>query len=110
MWNEQSTIRLLFRAIRCGFFLLPTISPAVSHAVETRPGIPIDGEQITLETNHLSYVVGTNGPNVAFRDRQNGKNYLDPSEPTPFMRISKNNKLYDSVSVELARRFLFVTF
>ena len=78
MRYEQSTIRLLFLAIQCGFFLLPAISPAVSHAVETRPEIRTDGEQIILETNHLSYVVGTNGLNVAFRDQRNGKNYLAP--------------------------------
>ena len=69
-----------------------------------------DGERIVLETNYLAYVIGTNGTNVAFRDRRNGKNYLDTSEPTPFMRVSKDGKLIDSETVELARGFLFVTF
>jgi len=107
---KQSSVHLFFLAISCGFFLILAISPAVSHAVENRPGMRTDGDQIFLETNHLSYVFGTNGLNVAFRDRRNGKNYLDTSEPTPFMRVSKDDKVYDSVSVELARGFLFVTF
>ena len=107
---EQSIVRLFFLAISCGFFLISATSPAISRAAENRPGMRTEGEQIFLETNHLAYVVGTNGLNVAFRDRRNEKNYLDTSEPTPFMRVSTEKGWIDSVSVELARGFLFVTF
>ena len=110
MSYKQSSGHLFFLAFSCGCFLILAISPVVFCAVETKPGMRTDGEQIFLETNHLSYVFGTNGINVAFRDRRNGKNYLDTSEPTPFMRVSKDGKVYDSVSVDLARGFLFVTF
>ena len=107
---EPTIVRFLFLAIGYGCFLFPGTVPVSSRAAENSLGMRTEGERIFLETNHLTYVLGTNGLNVAFRDRQSGKNYLDTSDPSPFMRISKNGESIDAVSVEFARGFLFVTF
>ena len=79
-------------------------------AVRKKPGMRSAGDRIVLETEHLAYVVGTNGLIAGFQDRRSGQDYLDTTAAAPFMFVHKDGKAIASTAVELAQGFLYVTF
>jgi len=91
-------------------FIAGGVALPTAGAEENKPGVRAKGDRIILETNHLVYVVGTDGLNQAFQDRCTSQDHLDTTDTAPFMSVHKDGKWIASTAVELARGFLFVTF
>ena len=68
------------------------------------------GQLIFFQTMDLTYKVGTDGINRAFRDRHSGTNYLDITAPGHFLSITKDGQKIGSTSVALQGSLLLAEF
>ena len=79
-------------------------------AIGLAAGVRADGERIVFETDHVTYMVGSDGLNKAFIDKRSGRNHLDDTAAVPFMFVEKDGKWSPSTAVEWLGGFLRVTF
>lgn len=72
-------------------------------------GVRRTGDQIFLETDHVTYAIGRDGNNKSFTDIRTGKELLD-ADPVPFMFVARDGQWTPSTALEWAGGFLRVGF
>ena len=70
----------------------------------------ISDNKIIFENDLVSYVIGTDGLNKSFIDKNSGKDYLDKNLKSNFMSINMGSGYIGATKVEYENNFLFVTF
>lgn len=92
------------------FFILSLVIPTVISSALAEQTVTEDGNTIIIENTHMKMVIGTNGLNRAFIDKQTNTNYLDTSEPVHFMTVRRGNVEYGSSAVTANGNNLHIVF
>ena len=64
----------------------------------------------TLENRYVKYSIGTDGRNLHFADKQDGKDYCAPGAGSAFARVKKDQKYHDASAVAFSDGRLKVEF
>ncbi len=67
-------------------------------------------QPILVQSEHFSYEISADGTNLAFRQRESGKDFLDTSSGTSFAVLIKDGKTYPATNIELRSDSLIVDF
>ncbi len=70
----------------------------------------ISDNKIIFENDLVSYVIGVDGLNKSFIDKDSGRDYLDKNLKSNFMSINMGSGYIGATKVEYENNFLFVTF
>jgi hypothetical protein len=65
---------------------------------------------VVVENQYLKFVIGADGSNSAFIDKQSGTDYCDHKGATKFARLRKGGKQYDATQVSFTDQRLSVKF
>ena len=111
--DQAATCHARSTAVIVRFLLIAAATALLSAPVSVAAELPrarTEGDVLILETDHLSYQIGTDGANRALIDRRTGKNHLDPKRPSRFISVRRQGGWVGATAVELVGPYVNVSF